>query len=949
MNIKRLSLTVCLFALTLTLMAQKVNIVIGKQASQRELYAKEYLTKKLTQMGYTVTDKKGTKITLLNTGSGPAEGFSITNDRKGLTVQGNDASGVIYGCVELAERIKLLGKPDNGAKKKGLTPNLPSLSSLLSPLSSLLSPPSNITSSPQMVMRGTCIGLQKTEYLPGHGVYEYPYTPENFPWFYDKEQWIEYLDMMVENRFNSLYLWNGHPFASLVKLPDYPFALEVDEETFKKNEEMFSFLTTEADKRGIWVIQMFYNIILSKPFADHYGLKTQDRHRPITPLISDYTRKSIAAFIEKYPHVGLLVCLGEAMATIDDDVTWMKETIIPGVMDGLKRTAGNGEGSADGALPPIVLRAHDTDGPRVLGESLPLYPNIYTMSKYTGESLTPYEPGGPWGETHRELAAAAPGHIDNVHILANLEPWRWSSPAFVEKTVRAMHDVHHSKGLHLYPQASYWDWPYTADKLSDDTTSVRDEQGRPRLKQLDRDWMWYKVWGRYAWNCDYPYTTIPDDSPSASTDRAYWTAVLADYYGIDTLAASHLLNAYDESGEIAPKLLRRFGITEGNRQTLLLGMTMGQLVNPYKYTIYPGFYESCGPQGEKLIEYVEKEWKGEEHVGELPLDIVDQCVSHGQKAVEEMMKITATPTRHADEFERIRNDMTNYLCFAAAFYDKVLAAQQVLNYKWTKDIKYLDAAVPLLEKSQQMWHQLALSTDKHYLYANSMQTAQRRIPVGGDNGKMKTWSELEKVYQAELDAFKENIAQLKNPVSSSASSNIIAAKPAKVKIFSPLTSDGTSLAPHLVPLQKGAILFENRPDTPVDSLAAELVGMQALVLNRDTTRIVGTTIEYESTTPVRLLVGLFKDDDPKFAKAPKLEIDATGNEYGQAEPILTNAISIVQMPKVNIHQYLLPAGRNTIRLPKGILMVAGFTTSDIKPRDCGLNGPSNEVDWLFQR
>ena len=130
-------------------------------------------------------------------------------------------------------------------------------------------------------------------------------------------------------------------------------------------------------------------------------------------------------------------------------------------------------------------------------------------------------------------------------------------------------------------------------------------------------------------------------------------------------------------------------------------------------------------------------------------------------------------------------------------------------------------------------------------------------------------------------------------------------------------------------------------------MAPELVGLQALVLNRDTTRIIGTTIAYESDKPVRLLVGLFKDDDSKWAKAPKLEIDATGNEYGQAEPILTNAISIVQMPKVNIHQYALPAGRNTIRLPKGILMVAGFTQSDIKPRDCGLNGPSSEVDWLF--
>jgi hypothetical protein len=195
------------------------------------------------------------------------------------------------------------------------------------------------------------------------------------------------------------------------------------------------------------------------------------------------------------------------------------------------------------------------------------------------------------------------------------------------------------------------------------------------------------------------------------------------------------------------------------------------------------------------------------------------------------------------------------------------------------------------------------------------------------------------VYQAELDAFKENIGKIKHPVVHK-NVTIQPAKPAKVTILSPLTS-------LLSPLKKGAILFENRPDTPVDSVAPELAGLLALVLNRDTTRIVGTTVEYESDKPVKLLVGLFKDDDSKFAKAPKLEIDATGNEYGQAEPILTNAISIVQLPKVNIHQYSLPAGRNTIRLPKGILMVAGFTQSDIKPRDCALNGPSTEVDWLF--
>ena len=101
---------------------------------------------------------------------------------------------------------------------------------------------------------------------------------------------------------------------------------------------------------------------------------------------------------------------------------------------------------------------------------------------------------------------------------------------------------------------------------------------------------------------------------------------------------------------------------------------MSQLVNPYKYTIYPGFYESCGPEGEKLIEYVEKEWKKQPHVGELPLDIVAQVVEHGDKAVAAIDKAAAAVTRNKEEFGRLQNDMHCYREFAYAFNLKVKAA-----------------------------------------------------------------------------------------------------------------------------------------------------------------------------------------------------------------------------------------------------------------------------------
>lgn len=888
MNRPKLFLLTILSCLFCACEKTNINIVVEPDSPKRVQFAADHLNKAFVKAGYTVNQGEGKtiRLALSNDTILKKEGFTITTEGEVTTISGRDGSGVIYGCRELIDHV---------TNKKNLKF------------------PVSLTDAPEMVLRGACIGLQKTVYLPGHTVYEYPYTPENFPWFYDKEQWVEYLDMLVENRMNSLYLWNGHPFASLVKLEDYPFALEVDEETFKKNEEIFGFLTEEADKRGIFVIQMFYNILVSKPFADHYGIKTQDRNRPITPLISDYTRKSVAAFIEKYPNVGLLVCLGEAMDTHEDDMEWFTKTIIPGVKDGLSKLGRTDE-------PPVLLRAHDTNCKMVMDAALPLYKNLYTMHKYNGESLTTYEPRGPWTKIHTDLSSLGSVHISNVHILANLEPFRWGSPDFVQKTIKAMHNVHGANALHLYPQASYWDWPYTADKLPD---------GEREL-QIYRDWIWYKTWGRYAWNCQR----------DRQEEITYWDQELGDFYGMNSSVAGNIREAYEESGEIAPKLLRRFGITEGNRQTLLLGMFVSQLINPYKYTIYPGFYESCGPEGEKLIEYVEKEWEKKPHVGELPLDIIAQAIEHGDKAVAAIEKAAGKATLNKQEFERLRNDMHCYREFAYAFNLKVKAAKLVLDYQWGKDIQNLDNAIPLLEQSLEHYRKLVNLTREHYYYANSMQTAQRRIPIGGDDGNNKTWEEMLVHYEKELENFKSNLSLLKDRLAGRVQieeTTVSALAPARVKVISKLPA---------VRLDKGATLFSDL-DNKVEALAPELEGLTAFRLNANDQRQEGTSIEFESDKPVNLLVGYFRDDQKKYAKKPTLETDASANEYGQAEPKLTNAIRLKGMPLANVHSYHFEAGKHTLLLPKGYTLLLGFTNTDITLRNAGLAGTEETMDWMF--
>ncbi|MCX2452503.1 hypothetical protein OQX61_14600 [Pedobacter sp. PLR] len=886
----------------------KYTLVIPAKPNSRVRFGAEQLAKSLSSIGHTVNivqrDKvpSGSNLIVIGTkGDGllkglaevlnkdkPAgkEGFNIRFDKnKVLSVEGTDPSGALYGCMELVDELQKNGKlPDQISR----------------------------TDQPEMVLRGTCVGLQKPDYLPGRDVYEYPYTEESFPWFYDKALWIQYLDMMVGNRYNSLYLWNGHPFSSLVKLKDYPYALEVDEATFKKNEEMFKFLTEEADKRGIWVIQMFYNIIIPKPFAEKHGLKTQDRNRPIMPLIADYTRKSIAAFVEKYPNVGLLVTLGEAMEGAgQDDVDWFTKTIIPGVQDGLKASGLSNE-------PPIVLRAHDSDAPRVMKDALPLYKNLYTMAKYNGEALTTYTPRGSWAELHRKLSSIGTVHIQNVHILANLEPFRYGSADFIQKSVKAMHEVYGANGLHLYPQASYWDWPYTADKA--DT----------RLLQVDRDWIWYKAWARYSW----------DSRRERTGEINYWGDQLAGKYGTDLNSGKEILNAYEESGEISPKLLRRYGITDGNRQTLTLGMLMTQLINPFRYGLFTMLYESEAPEGEMIIEYAEKEWKKQGHIGETPVQVAKEVIDHGRKAVESIDKAAPAVTKEKAEFDRLKNDMYCYNEMAISYAEKVKAALWILRYKYSNDLNDLRKALPFLQKSLDHYAKLVKLTENEYLYANSMQTKQRKIPMRGVDKTFIHWKEMLPVYTKELNHFKRSIDSL-TAVAGSGKTNVLQPfKNAVVKLDPGYESYITN---------KDAVVFADTAAN-IKDVTAQLTGLKGLKLNKAQQVSKGTVLKFSSDKPVKVLVGFFKGKTPGYLTAPELETDASANNYGQSEIKIANALVLNGYPPVNVHAYSFGTGTNTLTLGKGACMILGFINEDQEMRiyNAGLDGNGKDIDWLFE-
>ena len=478
--------------------AAPVRVITAKGATPRELYGAEKLRAALAELTSAPTGARVLEAVrsarelkrfndLEEFWPQAQEAFLIKQIGETWVVTGSEPSGVLYGELELADRVRAA---------KALPEGIDDIEH------------------PALKLRGTCIGMQKPEITYEGAEYDYPYTPQNFPFFYDKAEWIKYLDMLAEERYNTLYLWNGHPFTSLLKLPKFPEAQELPTAQLDRNIAMFKWLTVEADRRGIWVLQGFYNIHLSHAFAraHHlpYHLTAPD------PVASAYTRYVISEFVREYPHAGLMMTLGEALAP-RYGAEWLAQTIIPGVKDGLKELGNTSE-------PPIVVRAHATDIEAVMKVALPLYSNIDTMFKWNGESLTWTNVRGPVRERFQTLAAESNVAIANVHLLSNLEPFRWGDPDFIRQTLANFPRIG-TEGLHLYP-LRYWDWPYAGDSTT------------PRLMQTDRDWIWFAAWGRYAWN--------PFRDPEK--EHSFWVKQFAERYGSE------------EAGESFSTLIRLQGL-----------------------------------------------------------------------------------------------------------------------------------------------------------------------------------------------------------------------------------------------------------------------------------------------------------------------------------------------------------------------------------------------------
>lgn len=833
------------------------------------------------------------EILIFHTKEPEEEGFYIESCPARLTViSGGSETGALYGCMELKERVERMGEM-----------------------------PAEITfgDAPVFKLRGPAVGLQKTKVEAPRLTYEYPITPGRFPWFYDREMWTKFMDMLLDMRCNVLYIWSGHPFSSLVKVPDYPEALEVTEEEFQQNRELFGWLTKECDRRGIWVVLKFYNIHIPLPFARVHGLELLQSN--ISPLVADYTRQSIREFIKSFPHIGLMVCLGEALRGTQNKTDWFIDTIIPGVKDGV-REAGLAE------EPPIILRGHDCDPIGAMEEAKKKYTNLYTMWKYNGESLTTYYPKGNWQKIHQSLSGLGTTHIMNIHILADLEPFQFNAPLYIQKCVQAGQSRYGCNGLHLYP-LFYWDWPYTPDKVS------------PRLLQMDRDHIWFAAWFRYAWNPDR----------EENTEREYWENVFARHYGISRESAEKLLAAQENAAQCAPKLLGRVGITEGNRQTLSLGMSMSQFTNVTRFRPNRELWESVARKGEQPDDYMKKEVNREPHLGETPYDCVEEVSAHAKRALALCEAVIKAEGEDREELNRLYTDAQAVYSMTISYCRKIEAAMEILRYKYTMDekcrgdITFLEKAEQKMAESLKEYKKLAALTQETYLYANSMQTPQRKIPF--PNGETYGhWTACLPEYRKELEHFRAHLAELQQGILPTDHAKEVTAEPLKPAPYTLLKSE--SCEPY--DLKKGESVFSDC-SCKIINLAPELANLTGVRMGLGAAIEEGVTVKLELPQDSYVLVGYMNAKGVEWLQLPDLETNTHADDRGGLTVVYANAMKAEACPPINIHAYRYEKGTHEIYFGTGAFLIAGVIASDtvMKPRNANLAGEGLEtLDWLYE-
>jgi len=456
----------------------------------------------------------------------PPQGYRITRETGGqaLVITGGDATGAMYGGLDVAEAIRI-GILDQLSQKE---------------------------CRPYIERRGIKFNIPLDVRTPSYSDNSDSFQA-NIPEVWSKAFWFEFLDEMARHRYNVLTLWNLHPFPSIVRVPEFPdIALNDVWRTRVKLDDSFSHsgrdmvrpemlqdveivrrMTIDekiafwrdvmkyAHDRGIEVYWFMWNIFVWGTDGK-YGI-TADRDNPVTIR---YFRASVRETIRTYPLLaGIGITAGENMGRDKPGgltkEQWLWQAYGEGIRDALAEEPNR----------PfrLIHRFHMTTLSEILQEFKNIPCKLDFSFKYSIAHMYSI-PNPPF--IRSALPHLPPGK--NLWLTVrndDIYSFRWGDPDYAREYVLNMPGPDRLVGFYMGPDGYCWGREFI------------DVDGElPRQLVMKKQWYSFLLWGRLSYD-----PTIPNE---------HFRRILAAHF--PTVSSEILFQAWAAASKIFPQITRFF-------------------------------------------------------------------------------------------------------------------------------------------------------------------------------------------------------------------------------------------------------------------------------------------------------------------------------------------------------------------------------------------------------
>jgi hypothetical protein len=602
------------------------------------------------------------------------EGYQIRKSHSGnsvvICVIARDETGAMYGTGDLTEQIQMKISLSD-VEEKLLNPHL--------------------------AFRAIKFNLPWSSYRPQ----ENPAMSPHIETCRDLNFWQKFLDIMAENRFNILSLWNLHPFTYMIWPNNFPEACSFSDTELAQWQRFWRRLFSMAKQRGIETYIVNWNIVVSPEFAKAHGVKERNDK---SQIVREYTRQCVTQVINEYDD---LTGLGVTLADWMNDMTpkeredWIQETFIKGMKEA-KRPAK--------FIHRSVLAGSPLEMRRVIDEANfpdPVWVEVkFNWSHGYSTPRLAITHDYSSGQIDERFWNPKPANYRIAWMIRNEDFFilRWGQPDFIRQHIKVngkdyvggyfigsegyipAKDYSHKPDNHVT-----WDYAF------------------------EKQWLFYKLWGRLLYD---PNT--PDKVFEAEFNRRY-------------------------GGDVGDKLLKAYALA--SRMPLRLASFHR---STWDYTLYSegflapvetGFddkvspfisidelirHKTLDPTYMSIPDYVDAVL-GDKQIEQsllTPPELAEDLENDGNRALELVESLRHSATRNVNTFDCEIEDVQAWAYLSLYFADKLRAGIALETFRKTKAKEQQTKSIALLESAAGHWAKLVEVTKQHYNPIPAVQISQ---------------------------------------------------------------------------------------------------------------------------------------------------------------------------------------------------------------------------------